>query len=92
MVNRKGELKMAKSPALVTVAEQPSSQKAVDVLVDVVERAAAHRFTKRAPSLNDLVRMVGTASRLLRYDSVEARIEVENSVVFALAKKRQLAG
>jgi len=33
---------------------------------------------------------VSTASRLLRYDNVDERIEVENAVVLQLAKKRQL--
>jgi hypothetical protein len=79
---------MAKSPALAAVvSEQPSK---VDVLVEIVEKAAAHRFTKRTPSLNDLVdlvRMVKTASRLLRYENVKERIEVENATIMALAKK-----
>jgi hypothetical protein len=33
---------------------------------------------------------VSTASRSLRYDNVDERIEVENATVLALAKKRQL--
>jgi hypothetical protein len=89
MINRKGELQMAK-PALATVTEQPKA--VVETLVDIVERAAACRFTGRAPSLNDLVRMVGTASRLLRYANQAERIEVENATIVALAKKRQLVG
>jgi hypothetical protein len=43
-------------------------------------------------SLNDLVRMVGTASRLLRYENQAQRVEVENATIMALAKKRQMVG
>jgi hypothetical protein len=75
--------KMAKA----TVTERP---KAVDALVDITERAIAFRFADRTPSLNEMVRMVGTASRLLRYADQDERIEVENATVLALAKKRQL--
>jgi hypothetical protein len=75
--------KMAKA----TVTEKP---KAVDALVDITERAIAFRFADRTPSLNEMVRMVSTASRLLRYENQEERIEVENATVLALAKKRQL--
>jgi hypothetical protein len=34
--------------------------------------------------------VVGTASRLLRYDNIDERIEVENATVLALVKKRGL--
>ena len=64
--------------------------KAVDALVDIAERAIAFRFADRAASLNDLVRVVSTASRLLRYEDLDHRIEVENAAVLQLAKKRQL--
>jgi hypothetical protein len=74
---------MAKS----TVTEQP---KAVDALVGITEQAIAVRYTDRTPTLSDLVRVVSTASRLLRYDNLDERIEVENAAVLALAKKRQL--
>jgi hypothetical protein len=37
-----------------------------------------------------MVRIVSTASRLLRYENQEERIEVENAAVLSLAKKRQL--
>jgi len=69
---------MAKAPA-----DQP---KAVDTLVDTTEKAIAFRFADRAASLNDLVRVVSTASRLLRYEDLDHRIEVENAAVLALAR------
>jgi hypothetical protein len=75
--------------AKTTATEQP---KAVDALVDITERAIAFRFADRTPSLNEMARMVGTASRLLRYENQEERVEVENATVLALAKKRQLVG
>jgi hypothetical protein len=74
---------MAKTP----VTEQP---KAVDALVGITEQAIAFRYVERTPSLSDMVRLVSTASRLLRYANQKERIEVENSAVLALAKKRQL--
>jgi hypothetical protein len=67
--------------------EQP---KAVEALMGITEQAIAFRFADRSVSLSDVVRVVGTASRLLRYDNVDERIEVENATVLALAKKRQL--
>jgi hypothetical protein len=68
-------------------AEQPT---AVDALVNITEQAIAFRYADRTPSLSDMVRLVSTASRLLRYANQKERIEVENSTVLALAKKRQL--
>jgi len=73
--------------AKVSTEQQP---KAVDILVEITERAIAFRFAERAPSLSDVVRVVGTASRLLRYYNVDECIEIENAAVLALAKKRQL--
>jgi hypothetical protein len=70
-----------------TVTERPKS---VDALVDIVERAIAFRYADRDPTLSDMVRVVSTASRLLRYSNLDERIEVENAAVLALAKKRQL--
>jgi len=81
--NLKGNSKMAK----VSTEQQP---KAVDTLIGITEQAIAFRFAERAPSLSDVVRVVSTASRLLRYDNVDERIEVENAVVLQLAKKREL--
>jgi hypothetical protein len=76
---------MAKTPT----AERP---KAVDALIDITERAIAFRYTERNPTLSDVARVVSTASRLLRYDNIDERIEVENATVLALVKKRGLVG
>jgi hypothetical protein len=73
--------------AKISGTERP---KAVETLVDIAERAIVFRFTDKTVTLSDVVRVVGTASRLLRYDNVDERIEVENATVLALAKKRQL--
>ena len=81
--NLKGNSKMAK----VSTEQQP---KAVDTLIGITEQAIAFRFADKTVTLSDVVRVVGTASRLLRNDNVDERIEVENATVLALAKKRQL--
>jgi hypothetical protein len=78
---------MAKPTTSVQGTERP---KAVDVLMDLTERAVAFRYPDRSPTLSDVVRVVSTASRLLRYSNLDERIEVENAAVLALAKKRQL--
>jgi hypothetical protein len=64
--------------------------KAVDVLMDITERAIAFRYTERTPTLADVARVVNTSSRLLRFSNLDERIEVENATVLLLAKKRQL--
>ena len=64
--------------------------KAVDTLINIVEQAIALRFTERDPTISDLARTVNTASRLLRFQDVDQRIEVENAATLALVKKRQL--
>ena len=69
--------------AKVSTEQQP---KAVDALVGITEQAIAFRFADRAPGLNDIVRVVSTASRLLRYEDLDHRIEVENAAVLALAR------
>ena len=79
---------MAKPTVIERTAEQQPT--AVDTLVFITEQAIAFRFANKTPSLNDMVRMVGTASRLLRYANQKERIEVENATVLELAKKRQL--
>ena len=73
--------------AKASVTERP---KAVEALVGITEQAIAFRIAERAPSLSDVVPVVSTASRMLRYENVDERIEVENATVLALAKKRQL--
>jgi hypothetical protein len=75
---------MAKTTAS---SERP---KAVDVLMDITERAIAFRYTERNPTLSDVARVVSTASRLLRYSNLDERIEVENATVLALVRKRGL--
>ena len=78
---------MAKAPATELKSETP---KAVDVLMDITERAIAFRYTERTPTLADVARVVNTSSRLLRFSNLDERIEVENATVLLLAKKRQL--
>jgi hypothetical protein len=70
-----------------TATERP---KAVNCLIGIVEQAIACRFTERGPTISDLARLVNTASRLLRFADVDHRIEVENAVTLAVAKKLQL--
>ena len=72
---------------LLISTERP---KAVDALVGITEQAITFRYPERTPSLSDVVRVVSTASRLLRYENQDEGIEVENAAVLALAKKRQL--
>jgi hypothetical protein len=83
-----GDFEMAKPTVIERTTEQ--QPKAADALVDITEIAIAFRYVDRTPSLSDMVRLVSTASRLLRYANQKERIEVENSTVLALAKKRQL--
>jgi hypothetical protein len=70
----------------------PTSErpKAVDVLTGVIEQVIPYRFDGREPTISDLARMVSTASRLIRFDNIDERIEVENATVLRLAKQRQL--
>ena len=63
---------------------------ALDVLVDVTELALTYKYPDRTPTISDMARTVSTASRLLRFSNLDDRIETENQVVMALAKKRQL--
>jgi hypothetical protein len=74
---------MAKAP----VTEKA---KATDTFVNITEQAIAFRFAEKTPSLSDVVRVVSTASRLLRYSDSDEPVEVENAAVLQLAKKRQL--
>ena len=61
-----------------------------EALIGITEQAIAFRFAEKTPTLSDVVRVVSTASRLLRYVDSDERIEVETAAVLALAKKRQL--
>ena len=76
---------MAKSNTATT--DRP---KAVDVLTGITEQALAYRFADHTPTLADIVRVVGAASRVLRYDDVDERISVENACVMSVAKRRNL--
>jgi hypothetical protein len=70
-----------------TATEKP---RAVDCLIGIVEQAIAFRFTERSPTISDLARTVNTASRLMRFQDVDQRIETENAVTLAIAKKMGL--
>ena len=78
---------MAKPTSPVQSTERP---KAVDAIVGITEQAITFRYPEGTPSLSDVVRVVSTASHLLRYENQDEGIEVENAAVLALAKKRQL--
>jgi hypothetical protein len=64
--------------------------KALDVLVAISDLAVGHRFVDRTPKLVDVARAVALASRLLRFENIDERIETENAAVLALAKRRSL--
>jgi hypothetical protein len=64
--------------------------KTLDVLVEISDLAVGHRFVDRTPKLVDVARAVALASRLLRFENIDERIETENAAVLALAKKRSL--
>lgn len=80
---------MPKAPVQTTQPERP---KAIDVLVGLTEIALEYRYADRTPTISDMARTVAVASRLLRFSSLDEKIEVENLAVLALAKKRQLVG
>jgi hypothetical protein len=75
---------MAKTP---TTTERP---KAVDVLASITDLAIDFRFPEKAPSLADIVRLVGASSRALHIRDRDERASIENSAVMLLAKKRNL--
>jgi hypothetical protein len=64
--------------------------KTLDVLVEISDLAVGHRFQTKTPKLVDVARAVALASRLLRFENIDERIETENAAVLALAKKRSL--
>jgi hypothetical protein len=64
--------------------------KTLDVLVEISDLAVGHRFVTKTPKLVDVARAVSLASRLLRFDNMDERIETENAAVLALAKRRSL--
>ena len=66
---------------------------AVEALVAVVETVLPFRVEpETAPTLGEVARVVGQASRLLRISDADERITVENQATVALAKKRNLMG
>jgi hypothetical protein len=68
-----------------------SRPKAVDTLANVVELALSFRIAPgQTPTLGEIARTVGYASRLLRIKDLDERISVENAVTIALAQKRNL--
>jgi hypothetical protein len=76
--------------AKTTVTGDAARPKSIDVLASITEQALNYRFTDRTPTFADIARMVNTASRLLRFDSVDAKIEIENATTILLAKKLAL--
>jgi hypothetical protein len=76
-----------KQPKTTTATEQPT---ALDTLVGIVDLAVPCRWPDRTPTLGDLARLTGTASRCLRFDNVDERISTENAAVLAVAKKLAL--
>lgn len=70
-----------------TVEQRP---RAVDVLVNVTELALSYRYPDRPVTLSDVARTISTASRLLRFQNLDEKIETENQAVLVLAKKREL--
>ena len=74
------------------MAKPNTGPKSVDTLANIVEQVVALRFVERTPTLSDLARLVNTASRLLRFHDVDERIETENKVTLAVAKKLSLIG
>ena len=76
-----------KAPIKTTESDRPT---ALDTLTNICELAIEYRYQKKPPSLADLVRLTGAASRALRYDNVDEKITIENAVVMELAKKRGL--
>jgi hypothetical protein len=72
-------------------AKTSDAPKALDTLVAISDLAVTHRFVDRTPKLVDVVaRAVALASRLLRFENIDERIETENAAVLALAKRRSL--
>jgi hypothetical protein len=71
----------------VKSSERP---KAVDTMVNVVELVLPFRVGEKQPTLGDMARLVGQASRLFRFQDIDERISVENAVTVALARKRNL--
>jgi hypothetical protein len=74
---------MAKAPT----TERP---KTLDTLVALVDLAIPHRFHDRNPSLSSIARLTNAASRVLRFQDVDERIDTENKATLLIARKLQL--
>jgi hypothetical protein len=71
---------------------KPENQpRAVEALASIVELALPFRMgAGQQPTLSEIARLAGQASRLLRLADVDEKISVENAGTVALAKKRGL--
>lgn len=80
--NWRGKMKSSKP------AERP---KAVEVLAAITEIAMQFRTgPEQSPTLNEIARITGQASRLLRITDLDEKISVENAATVQLAKKHNL--
>ena len=71
--------------------QKPTTEpKALDTLVAIVDLAIEFRFGEKAPTLADLVRMVGASSRALNIRDRDERASIENAAVMEIARKKQL--
>jgi hypothetical protein len=66
--------------------------KALDTLIGITDLVIAHRYPERTPTLGDLARVVGLASRSLRISDLDERISVENAATLAVAKRMGVIG
>jgi hypothetical protein len=68
-------------------AKADARPKTLDTLVSITDLALAHRFTERPPTLGEVARMVGVASRVLHIRDLDERISCENAAVVEIAKR-----
>jgi hypothetical protein len=66
--------------------------KALDTLIAITELAVSFRYADRQPTISDVARVVSTASRVLRFNDVDERIETENAAVLTFAKQKGILG
>ena len=62
----------------------------LETMVGVLELVIPHRYPDRDPSLSGIARLASSASRVLRFEDIDERIETENRAVLQIAKRRQL--
>jgi len=65
--------------------------KALDTLIAIVDLVIPHRYD-RVPTLGEIARTVGVASRSLRIPDFDERISVENAATLAVAKRLNVIG